>query len=56
MAKYLISWTEEEWYQVSIEADAKDKALDMFFSREFDEHTVVYLGGELQDSVEIEEI
>lgn len=56
MTKYLIAWTEEDWYNITIEADSKAKALDMFHNREYDDHTVVHLGGELQDSIEIEEI
>ena len=56
MPKYLISWTEEEWWQITVDAESRDKALDMFHNREYDEHTVVYLGGELQDSIDIEEI
>ena len=56
MPKYLISWTDEEWWEVAIEAESKDEALEMFHNREFDEHTIVYIGGELQDSVEVQEL
>jgi len=55
MPKYLISWTEEEWWEVAIEAESKDEALGKFHNREYDEHTVVHIGGELQDSVEVQE-
>jgi hypothetical protein len=56
MPKYLIAWTEEDWYNVTIEADSSQNALDIFYGREYDEHTIVHIGGELQDSVEVEEL
>lgn len=55
MTKYLISWTEEDWWEVAIEAESKDEALGKFHNREYDEHTVVHIGGELQDSIEVQE-
>ena len=56
MPKYLISWTEEDWYEVVIEADSKKKALDIWHDQAYDMENIVHTGTELQDSVEIEEI
>jgi hypothetical protein len=57
MPKYLISWTEETWYNTTVEAESAEKAEEMFYANEGDcwsrakEH-----GSELQDSVEVEEL
>ena len=56
MTKYLISWTEETWYNLEIEAADKMEALDKFHNNEYDSEDAVFIGSELQDSVEIEEI
>lgn len=56
MPKYLISWTEEDWYQVAIDAESSQDALDKFSNVEYDQRTVVHIGGELQDSIEVEEV
>lgn len=56
MPKYLVSWTEEDWYQVIIEADSKREALDKFYDRDYDPEDTQHIGSELQDSVEAEEL
>lgn len=56
MAKYLIAWTEEDWYNVEIEAESKDEALDKFWNREYDSEDINHIGSEFQDSLEIEEL
>ena len=56
MPKYLISWTEEDWYNITIEASSKKEALDKFWNRGYDMEDIVHTGTELQDSVEIEEV
>lgn len=56
MTKYLISWVEEDWLNVLIEADSADEARDKFYNSEFDDQHIVHIGTELQDSVEVEEI
>jgi len=56
MSKYLIAWTEEEWYNVVIEADSKNAALDIFYNQEYDREDVKHVGSELQDSVEVEQL
>lgn len=56
MAKFLVAWTEEDWYNLEIEADSKDEALDKFYSQEYNYDDIRHIGSELQDSVEVEEI
>jgi hypothetical protein len=56
MTKYLISWTEEEWYEVIIDASSRKEALDMFHDRMYDEHTIYHSGGELQDNIGVTEL
>lgn len=53
--KYLVSWTEEDWYNVTIEADSLDEAMEKFWGHEFDEADVRHTGTEIQDSIEIEQ-
>ena len=56
MPKYLVAWTEENWYNITIEADSKWDALDKFHNHEFDYEDSILVGSELQDSVEAEEL
>jgi len=55
MPKYRIKYVYERWYNLDIEADSKKQALEKFHSNDFtSEPTMV--GGELQDSMEVEEL
>ncbi len=36
MTKYLISWTEEVWQNVVIEAESREQVRELFYSGEFD--------------------
>ena len=56
MPKYIVSWTEEDWYNVTIDAPSKLVALDKFYNQEYDSEEVVLVGSELQDSVEVDEV
>jgi hypothetical protein len=56
MPKYLVSWTEEDWYNITIEADSPRAALDMFYDREYDMEDIIHTGTELQDSVTVEAV
>ena len=56
MTKYLISWTEEVWQRVVIEAESREQVRELFFSGDFDMDTVQVTGGEIQDGVDIEEL
>ena len=53
MTKYLISWTEEVWQNVVIEAESKEQVRELFYSGEFDMDTVKVTGGEIQDGIAI---
>ena len=54
MTKYLISWTEEVWQNVVIEAESKEQVRELFYSGEFDMDTVKVTGGEIQDGIDID--
>ena len=56
MTKYLISWTEEVWQSVLIDAESKAEAKDKFWSVDFDTETVKIFGGEVQEGIDIEEV
>jgi hypothetical protein len=56
MTKYLISWTEEVWQRVVIEAESRGEARELFYSGDFDMDTIKVTGGEIQDGVDIEEL
>jgi hypothetical protein len=36
---YIISWTEENWYEVAIDADSEEEALQKFENKEYDPTT-----------------
>lgn len=54
MPVYKVEWTEEVWKATTIEADSLEEAREAFGAGDFDEEIVT--GGEIQDSVEIEEV
>ena len=54
MPKYEISWTEEQWYTATIEADNEDHAQQMVFAGEF--AWPEPYNWEIQDSMEIVEV
>ena len=56
MTKYLVSWTEEDYLNILIEADSADEAREKFYNYEFDGLKILHVGTELQDSVEVEEV
>ena len=56
MPKYLISFTEEDWYQIVIEADSERQAKDKFWTQDFDPEDIVHTGTEIQESIDIEVI
>jgi hypothetical protein len=56
MAKYLISFTEEDWYNITIEADSLEEAKDKFWSHDFDLEDIVHTGTEIQESIDVEEV
>ena len=56
MSKYLISFTEEDWYNITIEADSYEEAKDKFWNGEFDTEDVKHTGTEIQESIDIEQV
>ena len=56
MPKYLISFTEEDWYNIIIEADSMQEARDKFWAWDYDHEDVRHTGTEIQESIDIEEI
>ena len=55
MAKYRVKYVYENWYDVDIEAESEEQALDIFNSTDFQGEPVL-VGGEIQDSVQVEEL
>ena len=56
MPKYLISWTEEDWYKVVIEADSATEAMGKFQDHDFDPEDVRHTNTEIQDGIDIEQV
>ena len=56
MAKYLISFTEEDWYNIVIEADSLEAAKEKFWSQDFDYEDIRHTGTEIQEDIDIEEV
>lgn len=54
MAKYLISFTEEDWYNIPIEADSLEAAKDKFWSHDYDFEDIVHTGTEIQEDIDVE--
>jgi hypothetical protein len=57
MPKYLVSWTEETWYNTYIEAESKEKAEEMFWDNEDDciSRAKPY-GSDIQETIDVEEV
>lgn len=56
MSKYLIKWTEEDWYKVEVEAASKEEALNKFYQRDYNHEDIVHMDSYLQESIEVEEV
>jgi hypothetical protein len=54
MAKYKISWTQEQWFHVEIEASDEDVALAKFWDGDYENEQM--FGSEIQERVDVEEI
>lgn len=54
MPKYLVSWTEELWYEHEIEADSEKQAKEMVFDASFEWPDPHHF--EVQESVIVEEV
>ena len=53
MTNYVVSWTEETWYRVNIQADSEEQAREKFWEFDFDQEESKQFGEEVQDSIEI---
>jgi hypothetical protein len=53
MNNYMVSWTEEVWYRVNIQANSIEEAKEMFWSGDFDSSESKETGGEIQDGINI---
>ena len=56
MSSYLISFTEEDWYNITIEADSLQEAKDKFWAQDFDFEDIRHTGTEIQESIDIEQV
>jgi len=56
MPKYMISFTEEEWYNITIQADSFEEAKEKFWAQDFDLEDIVHTGTEIQESIDMEEV
>ena len=57
MPKYLITWEESHWMNVTIDADNEDEAIDKFHDMEYDWDMVEEVGAEMIDSsLSVEEL
>jgi hypothetical protein len=56
MGKYVISWTEELWYKMEVNADSKDEALEKFHAGEYDFDSAKNTDVHLQEGVDVWEV
>ena len=55
MAKYLVKYVYERWYDLEIEAENEEKAREIFENADYQGEPRL-VGGQIQDSVIIEEL
>jgi hypothetical protein len=53
MPKYVIEWTNEDWYRMEVEAESKEAALDNFWSGKYNWDNATTTGGEVQENVDV---
>jgi hypothetical protein len=57
MPKFRISYTTEDWWQLDVEAESIDEAIDTFHNGYYNHSNAVLTeGGYIQDSIDIQEI
>jgi len=56
MPNYMISFTEEDWYNITIQADSFEEAKEKFWAQDFDLEDVIHTGTEIQESIDMEEV
>lgn len=55
MKQFVITYTEQAYYEMEVEAESMEEALDAFHAGEYDYGLARQVGVELEDSVEIKE-
>ena len=55
MPKYELEWTEEAWYRMTVEANSKQEAIDLWSSGIQSSQIEPY-GYEIQDGIDITEL
>ena len=56
MAFFEISYTDESWKRAVVEAKNEEEARDKFWSGDFDTTKIRVVGGEIQESIDIDEL
>jgi hypothetical protein len=56
MAEFVVSYTEENWYRVIIEAETEQEARDKFWEFDFDQESAKLTGEEIQEGIYVEEL
>jgi hypothetical protein len=56
MAFFEISYTDELWNRAIVEAKNEEEAREKFWSGDFDKSKIKIVGGEIQESIDIEEL
>lgn len=56
MKQFVIKYTEQAYYEMEVEAESMEEALDTFHAGDYDYDLARQVGVELEDSVEIEEV
>jgi hypothetical protein len=52
----MISFTEEDWYNITIQADSFEEAKKKFWEQDFDHEDIIHTGTEIQESIDMEEV
>lgn len=55
MKQFVITYTEQAYYEMEVEAESMEEALDAFHAGAYDYALAHQVGVELEDSVEIKE-
>lgn len=56
MAKYVISWEDSVWYDLTLEADSREEALEKFASGDYNDN-IECVGNEIMaDTIEVSEL
>ena len=56
MPFFEIAYTDESWKRAVVEANNEEEARDKFWSGDFDTTKIRVVGGEIQESIDIDEL